>query len=174
MNRLIILTPLLILLIICFFTLIYLLSNKDPNKPPSALINKNVPNFESNSLYESDNVIRAQDLKNKKVLINFFASWCLPCKVEHPLFFEISKNYPDLFIIGFNHKDETDDAKKYLSEDGNPYDFVGIDSDGMIALEFGVFGLPETFLINEDGKIIYKFMGPLTKEIIKNEIIPLL
>ena len=174
MNRLIILTPLLILLIICFFTLIYLLSNKDPNKPPSALINKNVPNFESISLYESENVFRTQDLKNKKVLINFFASWCLPCKVEHPLFFEISKKYPDLFIIGFNHKDKLDDAKKYLSEDGNPYDFVGIDSDGMIALEFGVFGLPETFLINEEGKIIYKFMGPLTKEIIKNEIIPLL
>tara|TARA_B100000575_G_scaffold206316_1_gene167690 strand:+ start:373 stop:897 length:525 start_codon:yes stop_codon:yes gene_type:complete len=174
MNRLIILSPLLILLIICFFALIYLLSNKDPNKPPSALINKNIPNFESNSLYKSDNIIRTSDLKNKKVLINFFASWCLPCKVEHPLFFEISKKYPDLFIIGFNHKDKLDDAKKYLSEDGNPYDFVGIDSDGMIALEFGVFGLPETFLINEESKIIYKFMGPLTKEIIKNEIIPLL
>ena len=174
MNRLIILSPILILLIICLFALIYLLSNKDPSKPPSALINKNVPNFESNSLYEVNNIIKTQDLKNKKVLINFFASWCVPCKVEHPLFFEISKNYPDLFIIGFNHKDKSDDAKKYLSEDGNPYNFVGVDSDGMIALEFGVFGLPETFLINEKGKIIYKFMGPLTKEIIKNEVVPLL
>ncbi len=174
MRKLIILSPLLILLIICFFTLIYLLSNKDPNKPPSALIDKNIPIFESKSLYKSDDIIKTKDLKNKKILINFFASWCIPCKVEHPLFFEISKNYPDLFLLGFNHKDKSDDAKKYLSDDGNPYDFVGVDSDGMIALEFGVFGLPETFLINEKGKIIYKFMGPLTKEIIKNEVIPLL
>ena len=174
MNKLIILSPLLILLTICLFALIYLLSNKDPNKPPSALINKNVPNFESNSLYEVDNIIKTQDLKNKKVLINFFASWCVPCKIEHPLFFELSKGYPNLYILGFNHKDNKNDAKKYLSQDGNPYNFVGVDNDGMIALEFGVFGLPETFLVNESGKIIYKFMGPLTKEIIKNDIMPLL
>ena len=174
MKKLIVLSPLVILLIISFFILIYLLSNKDPSKPPSALINKDIPIFESKSLYETDKVIKSQDFKNKKVLINFFASWCLPCKVEHPLFFEISENYPDLFMLGFNHKDKSEDAKNYLSEDGNPYDFVGVDRDGMIALEFGVFGLPETFLINEKGKIIYKFMGPLTKEIVKNEIIPLL
>ena len=159
---------------ICFFVLMYLLSNKDPNKPPSALINKNVPIFISKSLYDSDYVIKSEDLKNKKVLINFFASWCIPCKVEHPLLFEISKSYPDVYLLGLNHKDKSNDAKNYLSQDGNPYDFVGVDSDGMIALEFGVFGLPETFLINENGKIVYKFMGPLTKEIIKNEIIPLL
>ena len=119
-------------------------------------------------------VIKTQDLRNKMVLVNFFASWCLPCKVEHPLFFELSKDFPNLYIIGFNHKDEKSAAKQYLSEDGNPYNFVALDYDGLIALEFGVFGLPETFLVNEEGKIIYKFMGPLTKDIIKNEIKPLL
>ena len=77
-------------------------------------------------------------------------------------------------MLGFNHKDPPSDAKKYLEDDGNPYDFVGVDSDGLIALEFGVFGLPETYLINEDGKIIYKFMGPITMDILKNEIEPLL
>ncbi len=174
MNRIIILTPLVILLIICVFTLIYLLSNKDPNKPPSALLDKDVPIFISKSLYDKNNIFKTEDFKNKKVLINFFASWCLPCKVEHPLFFYLSEKYPSLFILGLNHKDNLDDAKKYLLEDGNPYNFVGIDNDGMIALEFGVFGLPETFLINEDGKIIYKYMGPLTREILKNEIEPLL
>tara|TARA_B100002051_G_scaffold273460_1_gene312284 strand:- start:1269 stop:1793 length:525 start_codon:yes stop_codon:yes gene_type:complete len=174
MNRLLILTPLIILLLVCIFSLVYLLSNKDPNKPPSVMINKDVPIFETQSLFNKDKIIKTQDINNKKVLINFFASWCSPCKVEHPLFFNLSKNYPDLYILGFNHKDREEDAKKYLAEDGNPYDLVGVDSDGMIALEFGVFGLPETFLINEDGKIIYKLMGPLTKEIIKNEIQPLL
>ncbi len=174
MRKLIILTPLLTLLVICLFVLIYLLSNKDPNKPPSVLINKDIPNFESESLYNSNKILKTEDIKNKKVLINFFASWCLPCKVEHPLFFELSKVYPELYILGFNHKDIKEDAKEYLLTSGNPYNFVGIDNDGMIALEFGVFGLPETFLINERGKIIYKFMGPLTKEIINNEIAPLL
>ena len=174
MNRIIILTPLIILLIICIFSLTYLLSGKDPNKPPSALLNKNVPNFESNSLYNEKEIIKTIDIKNKKVLINFFASWCSPCKIEHPLFFEISKKYPKLYLLGFNHKDTISDAKKYLEDDGNPYNFVGLDSDGLIALEFGVFGLPETYLINEDGKIIFKFMGPITKDILKNEIEPLL
>ena len=174
MNRIIILTPLIILLIICIFSFTYLLSGKDPNKPPSALLNKNVPIFESSSLYNSNNVIKTKDIKNKKTLINFFASWCSPCKIEHPLFFEIRKKYPELYLLGFNHKDPTSDAKKYLEDDGNPYDFVGVDSDGLIALEFGVFGLPETYLINENGKIIYKFMGPITKDILKNEIEPLL
>jgi len=174
MNRIFILIPLIVLLIICIFSLIYLLSGKDPNKPPSALLNKNVPSFESSSLYNSNKVIKTKDIKNKKTLINFFASWCSPCKIEHPLFFEIRKKHPELYLLGFNHKDATLDAKKYLEEDGNPYHFVGVDSDGLIALEFGVFGLPETYLIDENGKIIYKFMGPLTKDILINEIGPLL
>tara|TARA_B100000579_G_scaffold401140_1_gene383377 strand:- start:453 stop:977 length:525 start_codon:yes stop_codon:yes gene_type:complete len=174
MSRLIILTPLITLLVICIFSLTYLLSGKDPNKPPSPLLNKVVPSFESSSLYNSKEIIKTIDIKNKKTLINFFASWCSPCKIEHPLFFEIRKKYPELYLLGFNHKDPTSDAKKYLEDDGNPYDFVGVDSNGLIALEFGVFGLPETYLINEDGKIIYKFMGPITKDVLKNEIEPLL
>ena len=174
MNRIIILTPLVILLIICIFSLTYLLSGKDPNKPPSALLNKDVPNFESSSLYNAKEIIKTTDIRNKKTLINFFASWCSPCKIEHPLFFEIQRKYPELYLLGFNHKDSTSDAKKYLEDDGNPYDFVGVDADGLIALEFGVFGLPETYLINEDGKIIFKFMGPITKDVLKNEIEPLL
>ena len=91
MNRIIILTPLILLFIICIFLLTYLLSGKDPNKPPSALLNKDVPNFESSSLYNEKEKIKTIDIKNKKVLINFFASWCSPCKIEHPLFFEIGK-----------------------------------------------------------------------------------
>ena len=174
MNRIIILIPLIILLTICIFSLIYLLSGKDPNKPPSALLNKNVPVFESSSLYNDKEIIKTINIKNKKTLINFFASWCSPCKIEHPLFFEIREKYPDLYLLGFNHKDLASAAKKYLKDDGNPYDFVGVDSDGLIALEFGVFGLPESYLINEDGKIIYKFMGPITKDVLKNEIEPLL
>ena len=185
MKKSILLIPLIILLAICIFTLIYLISGKDPNKPPSALLNKNIPKFITKSLYDSnislssDNIRRNvildnENIERKYTLINFFASWCTPCKIEHPLFFKLSKEYDNLFILGINHKDSYSDATKYLNEEGNPYNFVGVDSDGLIALEFGVFGLPETFLINEKGKIIFKFMGPLTKEIIDNDIKPLL
>ena len=174
MRKTVMYLPIIILLIVSIFIFIYLLSDKDPNKPPSALLDQQIPTFTTVSLYDENIVLTNMDLKNKKILINFFASWCTPCKIEHPLFFELGKTEPNLFILGFNHKDKTFDAKKYLKDDGNPYDFVGIDSDGLIALEFGVFGLPETFLINEDGKIIYKYMGPLTKKIITDDITPLL
>ena len=80
---------------------------------------------------------------------------------------------PELFILGFSHKDDLSESKKYLEEDGNPYSFVGVDKDGKIAFEFGVFGLPETFIVNEKGKIIYKHTGPLTRTIIDNDIIKL-
>tara|TARA_B100000674_G_C37748348_1_gene872229 strand:+ start:96 stop:653 length:558 start_codon:yes stop_codon:yes gene_type:complete len=185
MNRVILIIPLLTILLISSFVLVYLLSNKDPNKPPSALLNKDIPKFSTISLFNnnvrlsSENIIRNVSINNENIekkftLINFFASWCTPCKVEHPLFFTLGKDYPNLFILGINHKDNKNDALKYLLDDGNPYNFVGVDEDGLIALEFGVFGLPETFLIDAKGTIIYKITGPLTKDIIENEIEPLL
>ena len=141
---------------------------------PGNILISGVLSVSTKIIKATKDIIKTKDIKNKKTLINFFASWCSPCKIEHPLFFEIGKKYPELYLLGFNHKDPPSDAKKYLEDDGNPYDFVGVDSDGLIALEFGVFGLPETYLINEDGKIVYKLMGPITKDILKNEIEPLL
>ena len=170
MNRAILIMPLIGLVIICLFFLIFILLEKNPNDPPSALLNKNLPNFSSINLYEKEEVLLSDSLKGKYTLINFFASWCTPCRAEHHLFFKIKKEIPELFILGFSHKDDLDDSKKYLEEEGNPYSFVGIDSDGKIAFDFGVFGLPETFIINEDRKIIYKHTGPLTKKIIEDEI----
>ena len=162
--------PLIGLVIICLFFLIFILLEKNPNDPPSALLNKNLPNFSSINLYDKEEVLLSNNLKGKYTLINFFASWCVPCRAEHYLFKKKKKEIPELFILGFSHKDDLDDSKKYLEEEGNPYSFVGIDSDGKIAFDFGVFGLPETFIINEDKKIIYKHTGPLTKKIIEDEI----
>jgi len=170
MNRTILIMPLIGLVIICLFFLIFILLEKNPNDPPSALLNKNLPTFSSINLYDKEEVLLSDSLKGKYTLINFFASWCTPCRAEHHLFFKIKKEIPELFILGFSHKDDLDDSKKYLEEEGNPYSFVGIDSDGKIAFDFGVFGLPETFIINEDRKIIYKHTGPLTKKIIEDEI----
>jgi cytochrome c biogenesis protein CcmG/thiol:disulfide interchange protein DsbE len=148
----------------------FILLGKNPNDPPSALLNKSLPFFSSTNLYDNDDTLLSDNLKGNYALINFFASWCTPCRAEHYLFFKIKKEIPELFILGFSHKDDLGDSKKYLEEEGNPYSFVGIDRDGKIAFDFGVFGLPETFIINKDGEIIFKHTGPLTKKIIDDEI----
>ena len=174
MKKILLILPLLTILIIFSILLIFLLQKKDPHKPPSALLNEKLPEFSMINLFDENNLLSNNDVKEKFVLINYFASWCAPCKVEHPLFFDIKDRYPHLFIIGVNHKDIKLDALDYLNKYGNPYDYVGVDKNGLIGLEFGVFGLPETFIINLSGKIIYKYLGPLTKEVIENEIYPLL
>ena len=170
MKKILLILPLFLLMTICLFFLLFILLSKDPNDPPSPLLNKSMPIFSSVNLYNDSENLVSTNLKGKYTLINFFASWCAPCRVEHHLFFEIKKQKPDLYILGFSHKDDPGDSKKYLEEEGNPYSFVGLDQDGKIAFEFGVFGLPETFLINNKGKIIFKHTGILTKEIIDNEI----
>ena len=170
MNRAILMVPFIVLTTICLFFLIFILLEKNPNDPPSALLNKNLPTFSSISLYNNEETLLSDNLKGNYTLINFFASWCTPCRAEHHLFFKIKREIPELYILGFSHKDDLNDSKKYLEEEGNPYSFVGIDRDGKIAFDFGVFGLPETFIINKDGEIIYKHTGPLTKKIIEDEI----
>jgi cytochrome c biogenesis protein CcmG/thiol:disulfide interchange protein DsbE len=174
MSRLILLIPLLAVLIISIFLFIFLLQEKDPLKPPSALINEELPKFTIKNLFDEKNNITEINIANQMVIINFFASWCAPCKAEHPLFFKIKEDNPNVLILGIDMQDTNEDAIKFLNADGNPYDHVGVDEQGYVGIEFGVVGLPETFLVNKSGKIIYKYLGPLTKEIIKNEIQPLL
>ena len=174
MKKIFLFLPIIVIILISSFSLIYLLQKKDPNKPPSALLNENLPAINLIDLFNEEKMLSNFDLKEKFILINFFASWCAPCKVEHPIFFSIKKKFPDLYLIGIDHKDKKKDALEYLSEEGNPYDYVGVDKKGSVGLEFGVFGLPETFLVNSSGKIIYKYLGPLTKKIFENEIKPLL
>ena len=137
-------------------------------------VSENIPQFKIASLIDETKILSNQDIINKFSLINFFASWCAPCKTEHPFFIKLKNQFPELLIIGINHKDNKEDAINFLGMEGNPYNFVGNDYDGNIGLEFGILGLPETFLTNEQGKIIFKHMGPLTKDIMKNDIIPFL
>ena len=162
----------LILILIFFITFVILFKGlKNSNiYTPNTNLEKKVPSFELKS-FENNNIISEKIFKdNKYYLMNIWASWCIPCKAEHHLFFKIKKDMPELFILSFSHKDNPDDSKKYLRTEGDPYSFVGIDQDGKIAFEFGVFGLPETFIINNEGKIIFKHTGPLTNKIIENEI----
>ncbi len=131
-----------------------------------------IPKFIIKNLIDNNLILTSNDIGDKIILINFFASWCVPCKAEHPLLMDLKNNFSELTILGINHKDKKKDAIKFLSDNGNPYSFVGVDLDGMIGLEFGVFGLPETYLTNNLGDIIFKHTGPLSKEVIKKEIVP--
>lgn len=172
MNKIFLFVPLILVMLISIFCLVFLLQGKDPSKPPSALLYKNLPDFDIINLFDDADVISNKDLKGRIMLINFFASWCSPCKVEHPLFFEIKKKYPNILLIGIDYKDKQEEAINYLNTMGNPYDYVGMDNKGLIGLELGVFGLPETFIVNSKGIITYKHLGPLTKTIITNEFAP--
>ena len=133
---------------------------------PTPLIGQEVPimgletrfydDFESNIL---EDILKSNKIK----IINFWASWCLPCEVEHPILMGLSKK-SDFIIIGVNYKDTEEGSAKFLNEKGNPYDLVVIDDEGMMGIEMGLTGVPETFVVNEEGKIIYRIVGPINNE----------
>ena len=133
---------------------------------PTPLIGQEVPimgletrfydDFESNIL---EDVLKIDKIK----IINFWASWCLPCEVEHPILMGLSKK-SDFIIIGVNYKDTEKGSAEFLNEKGNPYDLIVIDDEGMMGIEMGLTGVPETFVVNEEGKIIYRIVGPINNE----------
>ena len=112
--------------------------------------------FQKNDL---EDVLKIHKIK----IINFWASWCLPCEVEHPILMGLSKK-SDFIIIGVNYKDTEEGSAEFLNEKGNPYDLVVIDDEGMMGIEMGLTGVPETFVVNEEGKIIYRIVGPINNE----------
>ena len=97
-------------------------------------------------------------------IVNIWASWCVPCRSEHPLLMKLSRNQ-SVKLIGFNYKDNLDNAKKFINEFGNPYSQILIDNEGILSVEFGAYGVPETFIIDKNKKIVRKFIGPITREI---------
>ena len=133
---------------------------------PTPLIGQEVPimgletrfydDFESNIL---EDILKSNKIK----IINFWASWCLPCEVEHPILMGLSKK-SDFIIIGVNYKDTEEGSSEFLNEKGNPYDLVVIDDEGMMGIEMGLTGVPETFVVNEEGRIIYRIVGPINNE----------
>lgn len=150
----------------------------DPHKLPSALIGKPVPptTFEPlDGLAEAGQPVpgfASSDLaKGQVTLVNFWASWCVPCVQEHPLLVELAKR-TGLPVYGVNYKDTTDAARRFIGRYGNPYTAVGIDPQGRGAIEWGVYGMPESFLVDGAGRILYKQVGPFSPEIIERTIIP--
>ena len=151
-----------ILLIFLFVIGIFFISlSRETNYSTSNLINKETPEFKIISFDES-NFYTSEDLKrNDFTLINFWASWCAPCKIEHPILMNLSQK-KNLMLLGINFKDKELQAKNFLSELGNPYDLLAKDKNGKYSVKFGIYGIPESILINKELMIIQKFVGPLS------------
>ena len=166
MRRFVFLTPLALSLIIGAFAVWGLLNDRDPSEVPSALINRSVPNFYLLPLpgLNSPGLSKKELLNLEKVsVVNFFASWCLPCRAEHQSFIKLSRN-DDIELVGINYKDNDKDAHDWLNELGNPYTYVGNDFSGRTGIDWGITGVPETFIVNKNGKVVHRFSGPLVGE----------
>lgn len=144
----------------------------DPSKIPSPLVGKPLPAFSLPTLENPDKSLANADLQGKVILINVWASWCVACKQEHPVLMRMAseKRVP---IIGLNYKDKRVDALRVLKADGNPYDLSIVDADGRVGIDWGVYGVPETFVIDKQGVIRYKFIGPISTEVWEKTLLPL-
>jgi len=131
---------------------------------PSVLIGKAAPDFTLPVLTDSNRVFRSSDLKGRWYVLNVWGTWCFECRAEHDTLLQIRKS-AQVPLIGLDWKDEDPQALQWLSQLGNPYEVVASDHDGRIAIDWGVYGAPETFLVNPQGIVVYKFVGPLSPEI---------
>ena len=145
----------------------------DPRLVPSPLIGKPVPEFELPPVKGRTLGLASGDLKGEVALVNVFASWCLSCREEHPVFMDL-RNRGVIPIHGLNYKDKPDDAAAWLAEMGDPYTRTGADLDGRVAIDWGVYGVPETFVVDREGRIAYKHIGPVTPKLVRETLLPLI
>jgi cytochrome c biogenesis protein CcmG/thiol:disulfide interchange protein DsbE len=151
----------------------------DPSKLPSALIGKPVPELMLTPLEgladpngrPVPGILPGSLAAGPVTVVNFWASWCLPCVEEHPLLLRL-KHEAGLRLVGINHKDQAANARRFLERYGNPFDAIGSDKDGRAAIEWGVYGMPETFVIDAQAKIVYKHIGPLSTESLEQRLLP--
>ena len=164
------LIPLGIFLVLVVFLAIGL--GRDPHEVPSPLINKAAPTFRLPQLKEPAKTFSAEDMRGKVWVLNVWASWCISCRDEHPLLIEYAKSGA-VPIYGLNYKDRREDALGWLEELGDPYVVSAADLDGRVAIDYGVYGAPETYLIDQNGTIKFKHIGPVTRQVWSNKVLPL-
>ena len=144
----------------------------DPREVPSPLIGKPAPQFQLSELADPAKAFSQKDMAGKVWLLNVWASWCVACREEHPMLVELAKKKA-VPIIGLNYKDQPDDAKAWLKQFGDPYMLSVTDRDGRVGIDYGVYGVPETFLVDKTGVIRYKQIGPITVEAWEKKILPM-
>lgn len=145
---------------------------RDPHEVPSPLINKPAPAFRLPQLHDPAKTFSAQEMRGKVWLLNVWASWCVSCREEHPVLLDLARSGA-VPIYGLNYKDQRNDALGWLSELGDPYLLSAADLDGRVGIDYGVYGAPETYLIDREGVIRFKQIGPLTPDVIQGKILPL-
>ena len=145
---------------------------RDPREVPSPFIGKPAPQFKLTELAAPERTFGPEDMRGKVWLLNVWASWCVSCRVEHPLLVDMSKQAL-VPIVGLDYKDERDKGLEWLNRMGNPYALSAFDVDGKVGIDYGVYGVPETFVIDKQGVIRYKQIGPITPEALEKTILPL-
>jgi cytochrome c biogenesis protein CcmG, thiol:disulfide interchange protein DsbE len=145
---------------------------RDPREVPSPLIGKPAPQFSLAKLHQPEQRLTTADMRGQVWLLNVWASWCVSCRVEHPLLVDLAKANV-VPVIGLNYKDKREDGLAWLAERGDPYKASIVDRDGRVGIDFGVYGVPETFVIDKAGIIRYKQIGPVTLEALNDKILPL-
>ena len=163
MRKYLSITPLIIFFCVVVVFFYFLIIKRDPSYLPSVLINQKAPLFETTSLFNNEPFIYEEEFGNETVIVNFFATWCVPCRMEHPFINQLSKE-KGIKVIGINYKDDPKKAIEWLKKLGNPYSKVAVDKNGNIGINWGVYGIPETFIVNKNNIVLYRQAGPITKD----------
>ena len=171
-RRWLALLPLLLFIALAGVFAAQLLSGRDSSVVPSALIGAPAPQISLPPLEGSPLPgLDPSNFTGKVTLVNVWASWCAPCRQEHPLLMQLARD-GRVDIVGLNYKDQPENARRFLGDLGNPYTAIGVDNNGRAAIDWGVYGVPETFLVGRDGKIAWKQVGPFTPEIVTSALLP--
>jgi cytochrome c biogenesis protein CcmG, thiol:disulfide interchange protein DsbE len=164
------LIPLLLFIVLVGFLAVGL--NRDPHEVPSPLINKLAPAFELAQLEQSSKTFSPASMKGQVWILNVWASWCVACREEHPVLVELAQSQVAP-LIGLDYKDKREDALAMLSKQGNPYLLSAYDANGRVGIDYGVYGVPETYVIDRAGVIRFKHIGPITTQVLNQKIYPL-
>tara|TARA_B100000700_G_scaffold86211_1_gene96954 strand:+ start:3718 stop:4266 length:549 start_codon:yes stop_codon:yes gene_type:complete len=173
MAKTLFILPFLIFFGVITYFAIPIVKKSDPKLLPSALVDRDVPQNKLPPLSKSKRGFDHEDLMGGETLVNFFSSWCGPCRVEHDLLMKISKE-KTVRLFGINYKDQTQAAINWLNQLGDPFERIVADKDGRAAIDWGVYGVPETYLIDKQGKVRYRHVGPLTERILEEKLMPII
>ena len=172
-RRLLFVLPVLVFAGVVAYFAVALQPGRDPSLVPSALVGKPVPAFDLPPLEPGKPGVAAKDLKGQVTLLNFFASWCIPCRAEQPVLMQLTKD-AKATLYGIAYKDEPEASRAFLAEAGDPFARVAVDASGRTAIDFGLYGVPETYVVDRDGIIRFRQVGPLDPDTLARKVLPLL
>jgi cytochrome c biogenesis protein CcmG, thiol:disulfide interchange protein DsbE len=172
-RRLLFLLPVALFAIVALYLVLGLSPERDPTLVPSVMIDKPAPDFVLPGLFDDGQGLSNEDLQGQVSLVNFFASWCVPCRAEHPILLRLARE-EGVPLYGIAYKDQPNDSRAWLAELGDPFQRIGVDLSGRTAIDFGVYGVPETYVIDREGRVRYRHVGPLTPAVLEETVLPLI